>query len=73
MAGAAFLVYRLVSGVGSLVLGSGRLAVAAFLAVSIAVAVVVYLVLVVVLRAVTAEDMRLVPKGDKLARALRLK
>jgi stage V sporulation protein B len=73
MAAAAFLIYRLVSGVGSIALGTGRLAVAVFLAVTIAVAVVFYLVLVVVLRAVTAEDMRLVPKGEKLVRVLQLK
>jgi stage V sporulation protein B len=73
MAGAAFLVYRLVSGVGSLALGTGRLAVAAYLAVTIALAVALYLMLVVVLRAITAEDMKLVPKGERIARVLRLK
>lgn len=37
---------------------------------SIAVAVVVYFVMVVMTRSVTAEDMRLIPKGEKLARLL---
>ena len=33
---------------------------------------VVYLVLVVALRAISREDLSLMPKGDKLARLLRL-
>lgn len=40
---------------------------------SIGVAVVVYGVLIVVLRAITREDLSLMPKGDKIASLLRLK
>ena len=40
---------------------------------SIGVAVVVYGVLIVALRAITKEDLSLMPKGDKIARILRLK
>ena len=39
---------------------------------AIGVAMVVYLVLVVALRAISREDLSLMPKGDKLARLLRL-
>ena len=40
---------------------------------AIGVAVIVYLVLVVLTRAVTFEDMKLIPKGEKLARLLHIR
>lgn len=40
---------------------------------AIAVAVMVYLVLVLALRAITREDLKLLPKGEKIANLLRLK
>ena len=40
---------------------------------AIGVAVVVYFVLVVALRAITYEDMKLIPKGEKLARILHIR
>ena len=40
---------------------------------SIAAAVVVYLVMIIVTRSVTLEDMKLLPKGEKLARLLRIR
>ena len=40
---------------------------------AIAAAVLVYLVLVVALRAITYEDMKLIPKGEKLARILHIR
>ncbi|MBP1758972.1 MAG: hypothetical protein H6Q61_1221, partial [Firmicutes bacterium] len=40
---------------------------------SIGVAVVVYGVLIVLLRAITKDDLSLMPKGDKIAAILRLK
>ena len=40
---------------------------------AIFVAVAVYLVMVIATRAVTYEDMKLVPKGEKLARILHIK
>ena len=64
---------------GSLMLGklglfqSGRMAALAPMVPAILVAVVVYLVLVVVLRAVTKEELELVPKGDKLAKLLKIR
>ena len=36
------------------------------------VAVVVYLVCIIATRAITAEDMKLVPKGEKLAKILHI-
>jgi hypothetical protein len=39
---------------------------------AIAVAGVVYLVLIVVLRAISKEDLSLMPKGDKLAKLLHM-
>ena len=39
---------------------------------AIGVAVVIYLVLVVVLRAITREDLSLMPKGERIARLLGL-
>ena len=46
--------------------------VVAFIFLAIAVAGVVYLVLVVAIRAISKDDLALMPKGDKLARLLRL-
>ena len=39
---------------------------------AILVAVVIYFVLIVALRAISRDDLALMPKGDKLARLLRL-
>ena len=73
MAAAAFLSYKLLSKVGSNAIGDGRMAVAAYLAGAILIGVVVYAVLIIVTRTITKEDMALVPKGEKLARLLRIK
>ena len=69
MGAAAWAVY----GLCSRFLGDGYLYTALSMLVAIAVAVVVYLVLVIALRAVTYEDMKLLPKGEKLARVLHIK
>ena len=61
---AAFFVYRLVFGfVSSVVIACGC---------AILVAVVVYLLLVVFLKAVTYEDCLLLPKGEKIAKILKI-
>jgi stage V sporulation protein B len=39
---------------------------------AILVAVVIYAVLVVLLRAISREDLKLMPKGDKIAKLLRI-
>ena len=73
MAGAAFLAYQALFRVGAGFIGAGRFAVAFYLAVAISVGVAVYGVLIVVSRTVTMEDMKLVPKGAKLAKLLRVR
>ena len=50
----------------------GRLALALDMCVAIAAAVIVYAVAVIKLRAITAEDMKLIPKGDKIAKLLHM-
>ena len=70
MGAAAWLVYRLCG----MVLGAepGRLLMLIYLGVSILVAVLVYGILVIKTRSVTAEDMKLIPKGEKIAKLLRM-
>jgi len=53
--------------------GSGKLPVLLALCAAIAVAVAVYAVMIVVTRSVTTEDMRLMPKGERLARLLHIR
>ena len=53
--------------------GTGRLIMALCMCLAIGAAVIVYLVLTVLTRAVTYEDMKLIPKGEKLARLLRIR
>lgn len=66
----AFGVYQMCR----LILGAapGRMLMAVYLAVSIGAAVVVYLVMVIMTRSITAEDMKLIPKGEKLAKFLKM-
>ena len=73
MAGAAFLTYNLMHWLGSGIVGQGRFAVILFLGVAILVGVAVYFVLIIATRTVTKEDMMLVPKGEKLAKILRIR
>ena len=51
----------------------GRLLMAIYLAAAIGVAVIVYLVMVIAVRAITLEDMKMIPKGEKIAKLLRMK
>ncbi len=71
MAFAARGVYALASRV--IVLSSERLTLLVCVAAAIAAAVVVYGVLVMALRCIRREDLELLPKGDKLARFLRMR
>lgn len=68
MGAAAWGVY----GLASRFVSGGRMETAVAMAAAIAVAVVVYLVLIIATRAVTLEDMKLIPKGEKLARLLHI-
>ena len=73
MAAAAFLTYEAVRRVGAGIIGTGRMAVAAYLAAAIIIGVIVYIILIIVTRTITKEDMMLVPKGEKLVKILRIK
>lgn len=81
MGGAAWAVYGLLSRIlsseqvdqaGQTVRAVSRMGNASGIFLAIAVAGVVYLVLVIALRAISRDDLALMPKGDKLARLLRL-
>ena len=81
MGGAAWAVYGLLSRIlsseqvnqaGQTVRAVSRMGNAAGILLAIAVAGVVYLVLVIALRAISRDDLALMPKGDKLARLLHL-
>ena len=52
---------------------SGRIMLAAALVAAIGIAVAVYLVMVIVTRSVTLEDMKLIPKGEKIAKLLHIR
>ena len=59
---------------GSLVLDyDSKLYMAAAMCVAMLVAVVVYAVAAIKLRAITAEDMKLIPKGEKIAKLLHMR
>ena len=69
MSAAVFLVYRLLGSVFTLESTLGKLLLCA---VPILVGVVVYVVAVVMLKAITKEDCMLLPKGEKIAKLLKL-
>lgn len=62
-----------VYGLASMVLGDGWLRMALAMLAGVGVAVIVYLVLIITTRAVTLEDMKLIPKGEKIARLLHIR
>ncbi|MCL2401376.1 MAG: polysaccharide biosynthesis protein [Oscillospiraceae bacterium] len=70
---AAYSVYGVVSRLGYNVLGSGRMAVVAYLAIAMIAAAIVYFVLIIVTRTLTRDDMLLLPKGEKLADLLKIR
>ena len=70
MAVCAFTVYRLCN----IIIGTpGHFLMTIYLAVSIGAAVIVYAFMIVFTRSITAEDMKLIPKGEKIAKLLRMK
>lgn len=72
MGAAAWAVY----GLSSKLLGGGELSwltMAICMALAVCVAVVVYLVMIIATRAITMDDMKLIPKGEKLGRLLHIK
>ena len=70
---AAYSVYGLVSRLGYGALGDGRLAVIIYLATAMIAAMIVYFALIIVTRTITRDDMRLLPKGEKLADLLKIR
>ncbi|MGE4275865.1 MAG: polysaccharide biosynthesis protein, partial [Lawsonibacter sp.] len=81
MGGAAWAVYGLlfrvlsdsqVNEAGETIRAIGRTGNAVAVLAAIAVAMAVYLVLIVALRTISRDDLALMPKGEKLARLLRL-
>lgn len=51
----------------------GRVLMMIYLAASICVAVIVYFIMIIVTKSITAEDMSMIPKGDKIAKLLKIK
>jgi stage V sporulation protein B len=70
---AAWSVYELARKLGASSLGTGRLPTAVYMFLAIAVAIVVYAVLIIATKTVTIEDMKFVPRGEKLAKILKIK
>lgn len=73
MGAAAWGVYGLMDKFVFAALGGGRFAAVVCLGAAIAVGAAVYAVLIFALRAVTKEDILLLPKGEKLAKVLKMK
>lgn len=73
MGAAAWGVYGLLTVVGGGVLSGGRIQMGIAMMLAIIVAVIVYGILIIVTGTITKEDMKLVPKGDKIASILHLK
>lgn len=69
----AAAVYGLMSRFFLASLGGGTMAYAVCLAAAIIAAVIVYFVLIIALRAVTREDVLLLPKGEKIAGLLHIR
>ena len=62
-----------VYGLGARLLGQGRIGTLLAMCAAIGAAVIVYLVTAIVFRAVTREDMKLIPGGEKIARILHMR
>jgi stage V sporulation protein B len=73
MAGASYLVYELLYRLGAGVIGTGRFAVSFYLAVSIFAGMALYGLLIIRSRTITMDDLKLVPRGEKLAKVLKIK
>ncbi len=73
MGGAAYGVYRLGEHFLSAAISSQRMALLLCLVLAIVLAVVIYAVMIILTRAITREDLRLLPKGEKLADFLHIR
>lgn len=66
-------VYGLLHKLGAASLGSGRLALLVYMLASIVIAVAVYGVLIIATKTISTDDMKFVPKGEKIAKFLKIK
>ena len=73
MSACAWAVYGLAARVLHVGPDAPRLMLLVALCAAIGIAVVVYLVMVIVTKSITLEDMKLIPKGEKIAKALHIK
>ena len=73
MATIAFLIYEGAYRLGSGSIGTGENAVRLYLAASILAGVTVYVALIVLTRTITKDDLSFVPKGEKLAKLLKVR
>ena len=73
MGAAAWASYGLFQKIGSGILGTGRMATAVFMVAAIVVAIVVYVILIIATHTITHDDMKYVPKGEKISKLLRIK
>ncbi len=73
MGGVAWLLYPAVLRILGASLEPGYMQTLIALVASVGVAAVVYLIMTIITRTVTMEDMQLIPKGEKLAKLLRIK
>ncbi|MDR2589447.1 MAG: polysaccharide biosynthesis protein [Oscillospiraceae bacterium] len=73
MAGIAFGCYSILYKYGSAILGTSRTAVIIYLAITIMISFISYGILTIVTRTITMDDMKLIPRGEKLAKVLHIK
>ena len=73
MGASAWLVYPAALGLVGAGPEPGRKIILLALMIAIAIAVVVYTVMTIVTKAITTEDMKLIPKGEKIAKLLHMK
>ena len=73
MAAVAYLTYNGVYWFGSGIIGTGVNAVRLYLALSIFTGIIAYIVLVIFSKTITKEDLAYIPKGEKLAKLLRIR
>ena len=73
MAAVAYLTYEGIYWLGSGIIGTGVNAVRLYLAISIMIGIIIYIVLIALSKAITKEDLLYVPKGEKLAKLLRVR
>jgi stage V sporulation protein B len=73
MGAGAYGVYGLMRKFIYTALGGGRIALIICLGAAILIAVIIYAVLIIALRAVTKDDVLLLPKGEKIASMLKIK